>query len=158
MRWWQRQDAVAGWVFIGVALGFGLAAADYPLGSNAAPGPGRIPLGLCTALAVIGLMLLLRSAKAATPALRVLPIALRPMACVLAAILLFALLLEPLGLLLTVPLVTACVSLADGRLRPLEWLLTAIGIALGCWLLFVWGLGLPLPVWPAQAPWASAAA
>lgn len=72
----------------------------------------------------------------------------RPLFWVLAGVGLFALLLEGLGLVIA----SLALMLAARRAEPgLSWhgaLLAWLLLLLVCLAIFVWGLGIPLPVWP----------
>ena len=60
----------------------------------------------------------------------------------------FGLSIERLGLVVSIALLTGIGALAARGLRPLETALTALALALLSWAVFIFGLGLPLPVWP----------
>jgi hypothetical protein len=78
------------------------------------------------------------------------PSAARPF-LVLLAVVIFALSLERAGLVLSTVLLTASAALAGRDLRKHEFatlavILTAVSVAV-----FLWGLGLPLRLWPVLA-------
>lgn len=72
----------------------------------------------------------------------------RPLFWVLASVALFAVLLEPLGLALATFMLMFCARQADPDMRWLAMLGLWLGLLLLCVVLFVWGLGTPLPLWP----------
>jgi Tripartite tricarboxylate transporter TctB family len=147
----RHRDFIAGLVFAGLGLAFAFGATHYAFGSSARPGPGLIPFALGLMLAGLGAFLagdVLLKPGAARAGDSALPIAWRPFLVVMAAIALFGLLLERAGLLLTLPAVIATVSLAAAEVRWREVALSAVVLTAGCWLLFIQGLGLLLPVWP----------
>ncbi|HTS52208.1 MAG TPA: tripartite tricarboxylate transporter TctB family protein [Burkholderiales bacterium] len=121
-------------------------ARDYPLGSAVRMGPGYFPSVLGALLAGLGLVIVGRSLALEGP--KVTGFALRSLILVLAAVLAFGLLLEPVGLVVaTVALVViGCLAGTEFRWRDVAILcVILIALALG---LFVYGLGLPLKVWP----------
>lgn len=72
----------------------------------------------------------------------------RPLIWVTAAVLAFAGTVETLGLVPAVLILVGLGNLAGQPLRPVPLLLLGGALAAGCVALFVWGLGLPLRVWP----------
>ena len=123
-------------------------AADYSIGSAAMMGPGYFPFALGALLAALGVTLLLRSvfwAKGvqAGPALH-----LKPLILVLSSVVLFGLILRPLGLLVSTTLLVVVSSMASHEFRWKEALLNAavlIGVVL---VVFVYLLEFQVPVWP----------
>lgn len=109
-------------------------------------GPGFFPTVLGGILAALGLSLtipaLFRSG-APLPGL-----GLRPLPTILVAIVVFALLLQPLGFVAAAVVLVLISGLADPELRPIEsvglaLLLTAFSVGI-----FAMLLGLPLNLWP----------
>ncbi|WP_282184588.1 tripartite tricarboxylate transporter TctB family protein [Azospirillum brasilense] len=72
----------------------------------------------------------------------------RPLLGVTAAVLAFAGAVETLGLVPAVLILVGLGNLAGQPLRPVPLALLGGVLAVGCVALFVWGLGLPLRVWP----------
>ena len=52
------------------------------------------------------------------------------------------------GMAITLPLLIAVASLASGEFRLKEVLINAAVLTLGCWLVFIKGLNLTIPLWP----------
>lgn len=118
----------------------------YRFGTPARMGPGFFPTVLGGILAALGLSLtipaLFRSG-APLPGL-----GLRPLPTILVAIVVFALLLQPLGFVAAAVVLVLISGLADPELRPIEsvglaLLLTAFSVGI-----FAMLLGLPLNLWP----------
>ena len=127
------KDFLTGIMFIlfgAAAMAF---ATEYPIGSAAKMGPGYFPFVLGGVLGVLGLVVLARSLLWATgshgwPTLRLLPVTL-----VLSSVVLFGLLLRPLGLVgATLVLVLIC-SRASSEFRWKEAVLNAGVLTLSCW-------------------------
>jgi hypothetical protein len=117
----------------------------YPAGDLRRMGPGWVPAALGWSLIVLGGILASAGLLKRTP--EALPESdPRPLVCLLLGVAAFALLLERAGLIVAI---FACVGLARlaGRpYRPVETLaLAAFLAALGA-AIFVWGLGLPIPL------------
>ena len=109
-------------------------------------GPGFFPIILGGILVALGLSLTIPALiRAGEPLSRV---HLRPLLTILAAIVVFALVLQPLGFVLAAIVLVLITGLADPELRPVEsgglaLLLTAFSV-----VIFVMMLGLPLNLWP----------
>ena len=71
-----------------------------------------------------------------------------PLLVIVAAIVVFGLSLERLGLLITVPLLIVISSLAGGEFGWKGVAANAAVLTFGAWGIFVWGLKLTLPLWP----------
>jgi hypothetical protein len=149
MKLTRQKDFWAALIFIGTGMGFALGSTQYGFGSSARPGPGYFPFGLGLLLAATGLVVLFRAATAAAPVDEpVGPFAWRPLVCILGSAALFGLLLPRAGLVITLPLLIAVASMAGGRPRWKHALISAAVLTAGAWLVFSWGLGLALPIWP----------
>lgn len=112
----------------------------YQVGSLTAMGPGFLPVLLGVVLLALAVLLLLREA-----ALPLLPPPLRPLVCVTAGMLAWALLAERLGFFAAALAQILLTSLAlPQQERRLE-LIVAVVLSIGAYLLFVRVLGLPLP-------------
>lgn len=131
--------------------GFGLfaaiyAAMSYKLGTAVRMGPGYFPTWVGGLVALLGLVVMLRSLTLEGPALP--RMRLRPVIFVLGGSLAFGYLLKPLGMV-AATIVLVIVSAAGGHeFRWREVLLLAVGLAAFAVGVFVYGLGLPFPLWP----------
>jgi hypothetical protein len=72
----------------------------------------------------------------------------RPRSSVVVAIAVFGAMLEPLGMLLTVPVLIFISSLAGDEFHWKGVTIAAIVLTIGSWAIFVWGLKLTIPVLP----------
>ncbi|MFN3273277.1 MAG: tripartite tricarboxylate transporter TctB family protein [Paracoccus sp. (in: a-proteobacteria)] len=129
---------------LGLAVA-GYAALHYDLGSLRRMGPGFFPVGLGLALAGLGTAI-------AIPAFGR-PGQSRPFAWpetigIVAALLVFGLLLNPAGLVATTAL-TVLISSAVAPRRGILWrLVLTVAVTALVWLLFIAGLNMSVPVWP----------
>lgn len=143
----RGKDALAGLFYLTTGAAFAWASARYPLGSVVRIGPGFFPMMLAILLMLVGAAVVLRSfVRDSAP---VGTVAWRGLVCVVAAVLLFAGLAEAAGL----GIATFAASLVGSAGSPaFRWhrsLLLALGLAIGCVVVFVVLLGLPLPALPA---------
>ena len=123
-----------------------LVARRLPAGTAARMGPGYLPMALGAIVVMFGLVVASRPLWAITRF--VAPLALRPLLLVTGAVLVFGLLLRPLGLVLATLGLVVIARLGDRESRALETALLAMLLAAVATALFVHGLRLPLPVWP----------
>jgi hypothetical protein len=142
----SQSDFWCGVIFVAIGVGFVVLAQDYRLGTAARMGPGYFPTLLGGLLAVMGLTL-------AVPALlrdgeRFPRLHLRPLAAILAGIVVFAVMFQPLGFMIALLALIVVGSLADPDLRPLEIAGLAIFLVIFAVVVFVLVLGLPFDLWP----------
>ena len=146
MRIRSPKDFWAGLIFIAIGGGFVLLAHQYRLGDMHRMGPAMFPTLVGALLAVLGAIIALRSfAFEGEPVPR---FYLRPIGVSLLGIVLFGVALQWLGLITAVAVLVLVGAYAARDVRPLENLaLAAVMIAFSV-AVFVWLLGLPLPLWP----------
>lgn len=149
MRIANQRDFLAGAMFLAVGAGFAVAAAAYPFGDSAEPGPGYFPFGLGILLAALGLFEMAKAARlqgeddgqlGRSP--------LKPLATIVVAVVVFGFTLPALGLFLALPLLVVMTAFAGQEFRWHEAVTVATLLTAGSWLIFVKGLQLTLPLWP----------
>lgn len=140
------KDFWAGLMFMAFGIGFLLIARNYAMGTAVRMGPAYFPTMLGGLLALIGLVIFVQSF--ALDGERIPRIRLRPMFFILLAIILFGILLRPIGLILATAIVVFVGAFGghDFKLRDVTFLY--IGLAIFAVVVFVKGLGLPIPVCP----------
>lgn len=140
------RDFCAGLLFIATgALGAALAT-DYAFGSALRMGPGYFPTLASWGTIGLGAIVALRAlAREGPPLTRV---GWRPLICVLAAISAFGLLIVPAGLVVAIIAAALIGGLATPDMGPVERVALAFGLAGFCVAVFVYGLGLPIELWP----------
>ena len=117
----------------------------YDIGELNRMGPGYFPVALGTLLALLGLLIAIPAWFRQGEAIRV---EWRTVALVAASIGIFALTLKTLGLVLATVLAVLASSMADREIRWRGRAMVAVGVALVTYLVFSFGLGMILPVWP----------
>ena len=135
-------------MFIAFAATALLAARGYSLGAAGKMGPGYFPVMLGSVLALIGLILVVRSFVIDGDAIT--RIQILPLGIIAAAVVAFAVLLQPIGLVLSLALVTVVSAFASRESKPLEVAALTCVLAAFAAGVFVYGLRLPLPLWPAM--------
>lgn len=142
------KDFWAGVLFFAVGVGATaiVLVSDYELGSARKMGPGYFPIWIAGGLIATGLLLAAKSMVTSGPPLR--NWALKPLILISLAILLFAVLVNVAGLLPAIFLLVLMSTLASVRFH-VKWALPlAAGLAVVSVLVFVKGLGLPVPIMP----------
>jgi len=142
-----RKDVLAGFMFVGIAaLGLFLSR-NYPIGTSLRMGTGYVPRLLCWILLGLGAVVLIRGLRAGE-AMGGPPLRWRPFLLVPGSLLAFALTIHEFGLIVATLLLIGIGSLAGRELRPLEVVIAALVLVTMTYVIFVWGLGLPIQVWP----------
>ncbi|HEX2352876.1 MAG: tripartite tricarboxylate transporter TctB family protein [Hyphomicrobiales bacterium] len=146
MRMRSPKDFWAGLIFIAIGGGFILLAQQYRLGDMHRMGPAMFPTLVGALLAALGLIIALRSfALDGAPVPR---FEARPIGVSILAIVLFGIALQWLGLIAAVAVLVLVGAYAARDVRPLENLALAAALVAFSVGVFVWLLGLPLPLWP----------
>lgn len=150
MKIQNRRDFWSGLIFIGVGTSFAAGALTYSFGTSARPGPGYFPFGLGLLLAFLGLLITIKAVVTVTPdGEPVGRIAWRPLLVVPGSLALFAFLLPHVGMLVSLPILVVTATCAGDEFQLGETLAYAAAMTLGCWLIFIEGLGLAIPLLPA---------
>ena len=151
---WQvlkRKNVLAGLLFIAVAaLGLWISR-NYPVGTALRMGTGYVPRLLCWILLLLGGCVLLQGLRETQAQDNSEPGAVsawRPVLFVTASLVLFGLTIERLGLVIAIASMIGIGAIAARGLRPLETLLAALALVALSWAVFIFGLGLTIPVWP----------
>lgn len=140
----NTKDFWAGVIYLVVGLGALIIARDYGMGTATRMGPGYFPIVLGALLALIGSAAVLRSFFAKPE--RVGTFALKGMLVVFVATVLFAVLLRGGGFIVALSVLVVAGSYASVKFRW-GWALTlAAGLVTFCVIVFVYALGVPLPL------------
>ena len=164
----SERDFWSGLMFVVVGVVFAVGATNYSMGPacaandpcaanlwarlsqlSAHPGAGYFPLGLSLLLALLGAVVLFKALTIESEGGdRIGAFAWRPLLVIVVAIAVFGVMLEPIGLALTVPVLIFISSLAGDEFHWKGVLANAVVLTIGSWFIFVWGLKLTIPMWP----------
>jgi putative tricarboxylic transport membrane protein len=156
LRMLRRKSVLSGLLFVVVAVTGLWASRNYPVGTALRMSTGYVPRLLCWLLMGLGLLVLVQGllehdppepARERTSEDGVIA-QLRPVVVVTLSLIAFALALESLGLVLSIFVLVAIASFASRELKWWETFAAAAGLSVLTWAIFVFGLGLPIPVWP----------
>jgi hypothetical protein len=145
----SQRDFWSGLMFIVAGIVFAVGATNYSMGSSARPGPGYFPLILSVIMAILGAVVLFKALTIESPGGDLVGhIAWKPLIVIVVAITVFGLLLERLGMVVTIPILIVLSSLAGEEFRWRGVLLSAVVLTFFSWVVFVVGLKLTIPLWP----------
>lgn len=140
-----EKDFQTGLIYVGLGALFMWFGQDYRMGTGARMGPGYFPIVLSGILIVLGLISIGRSFLVEGE--KVGAIAWKPMGLTMAACIAFAVLLKPLGLIFS--LAALClISFRASQFFKIDRVavIGLLGLIVFCVLVFVKGLGVPLPI------------
>jgi hypothetical protein len=159
MRITRPKDLFSGLIFLGAGLAFAIGARNYDIGSARQMGPGYFPLVLGGLVALVGAILCGRSIALSTPEAPIGRWALRPLACVIGANALFAMMLAgmpawgipALGFIPSVMVLVLVAGLGSDAFTLRTFLPLAAGLAVATYVVFVRLLGMQFDALPALA-------
>lgn len=144
----NTKDFWTGIIYITVGIGALIIAGDYDLGTARKMGPAYFPSLLSGLLIFIGLISLVRSfLQRGTP---ISGLTYKGIILVILATVIFGLLVRGAGLIVALPALIIISAYASDQYRWGTSLALAAGLTLFCILVFVKGLGVPLPI---IGPW-----
>jgi hypothetical protein len=142
------KDFWSGVLFILIGIAAIIVGSKYNLGTAARMGPGYFPRILGGLLIVLGLILSVRAfwlAGEPFPRWK-----LRPTLVVLGSVVLFGAIVQTIGVAISTVVLIMTASAASHEFRPREALIAGVCLAALAVGVFVIGLKLQLPVWPAM--------
>ncbi len=140
------KDLVAGLMFIAVGILAIVISSNYTLGTAARMGPGYFPRILGILMIVLGGIIALRSLRVAGPPLP--GWKWRPVLVVLGSVIIFGLVVNWLGLVVSTVLLILMSSAASTEFRPKEAAISGVLLAALAVGVFVIGLKLQIGIWP----------
>lgn len=145
----NSKDLWAGVMFLLIGIGAIVVARNYPFGGAANMGPGYFPMLLGGLLVLLGAIMALRCLRFAHDREAIPAFRFRPQFIILGSIVLFGVLLQPLGMVLCSMLLVVLSSFASHEFHWREAIVSALLLTVFTALVFVWGLRMPIPLWPA---------
>lgn len=139
------QDFGAAILFLAIGVAGVYFARDLTFGGAARMGPGYFPTLLSYGIALIGIIVGLKSLAIEGPPIE--PVKLRPLVFVLVAVLAFGFLIEQIGLAITAAGLAIFAAYARRDVNFKETILLAVGLSLFAVAVFGYALGQPLPIW-----------
>ncbi len=138
------RDFWAGLIYLGIGLGAFFIAQDYEMGTAVRMGPGYFPRVVSALLALVGVISLTRGFL--RPGEAIGRLAWREALLVAGATTVFGLLVRGAGLALSLFVLVLISAWASRQFRLRATVLLAVGLAVFSVLVFIKGLGIPLPL------------
>ena len=148
MRIRSPRDFWSGLIFIAIALGFMVLARPYGMGNMHRMGPALFPIIIGTILAGLGLLIAGRAFVIDGPPVP--RFVARPILISLLAMVLFGIALQWLGLIAAIAVLVFIGSFASPESRLLPTAALAVALIVFSVGVFVFLLGLPIPLWPGE--------
>lgn len=145
MRIRAEKDFWAGLLYVALAAAFLWFGRDYKMGAASRMGPGYFPLTLGWILMGFGVVSIVRSMV--TDGSPVGGIAWKKLAVITAGVIAFGALIGPAGLVFALPALVIISALSSEQSEyDIKALLVLIGLTIFCIVVFVKGLGVPMPI------------
>lgn len=149
MRIRNEKDFWSGVMFIAFGLFFALFAQKYDFGTAQRMGPAYFPTVLGGILVLLGVVIAITGLGREDADGKIEKFHFAEAGWVLGSVVVYGLLLRPAGALLSIVALVAISSMGSHEFRWKEVILLAIAMAVVTWAVFIWGLGVTIPVWPA---------
>lgn len=145
----NNQDFWSGLMFIVIGVAFALFSTSYDMGTPARMGPGYFPFWLGVVLALLGGIVTINSLRGEEAEdHHVGKFDFDILALIVGSIVVFGVMLDNLGLYISLVLLVIFSSLASHEFSLKIAIGNAIFLVIFTWLAFVKGLGLIFPLWP----------
>jgi hypothetical protein len=145
----NQKNFWSGVMFFAFGLGFALLARRYDMGTAQRMGPGYFPTVLGALLALLGLGLALAGLAREGHDGRIERFHFGPIAWIVGAIVAFGALLRPAGLVVALVALVVISMLGSHEFRWKEAVAVSVVMGAIVYLVFIYGLKLTIPVWPA---------
>ncbi|WGF86711.1 tripartite tricarboxylate transporter TctB family protein [Marinivivus vitaminiproducens] len=146
----RKSDVISGLIFVAFGAAFAGTALTYDLGRAIRMGPGYMPLVLGTVLVLLGLAILVVGLRHAPDTGEPAPVPWRGMVLVVVTLLFFGYCIRALGFAPTVLAGAFATAMASQRNTIASALVVALGVTALCIAIFIYGLGVPIPL---VGPW-----
>lgn len=146
----SQKDFWSGLMFMAVGVAFAWGSTSYSFGSSARPGPGYFPFGLSILMALLGAFLFFEALTIETDdGERIGPWAWKPLIMITATVAIFGWMLPHMGMVAALPILVIVAAMAGDEFHWGEVLFNSVVLTIGSWAIFIWGLKLTIPLWPA---------
>jgi len=144
----NQKDFWAGIMFVIFGAFFAILGWQYKIGTAAKMGPGYFPTVLGMIVILLGMVISVGSLTTKETDKKAIKFGWPSLFFILGSVVLFGLLLRPLGLILSLFILIAISSYASKKFSWNSMLLNATVLILMCLAIFVWALGLQLSLRP----------
>ena len=145
----HEKDFWSGVMFIACGLFFALFAQKYDFGTSQRMGPAYFPTVLGCLLALLGVIIAMKGLARTEKGSQVDRFNFKEIGWVLGSVALFGILLVPAGAMISIFVLVFVSMMGSHEFHWKEVIILAIAMAILVYLVFIWGLGLTIPIWPA---------
>jgi hypothetical protein len=145
----NQQDVAAGLIYVVAGAGFSLGALNYKIGEAARMGPGWFPFWVGILLVAVGFATAAGGMRAGAAEGKVKRPELRSLAWILGSVVLFGLLLQPAGLVISLAALVIVSSMGSHEFSWKGTLLNTVVLVVFSVGAFIKGINLQIPLWPA---------
>jgi hypothetical protein len=148
MRIKSGQDFATGLLLAAIGIAAFWIGADYPMGTAQRPGTGVLPRILAWCLIGTGGLLLIKSIYSAGARVGSWPW--RPLVAVTLGTVVFGLMIDNYGLVLSMIVAMTICALGTTETRWFEFIVFTLLMMVASWVMFIWLLGMPIKTWPSN--------
>lgn len=145
MKLRSQEDFWAGMMFIAFGVVAIVIARDYPFGSAMRMGPGYFPTLIGGGLILLGALVALSGFRHHGEGIGSFPW--RAIVMMSVAFAVFAWGIDNLGFIPALAVLIVLSALSTRHSKWVEVAIEAVVMIVGCWAVFIYGLGLPFPLW-----------
>jgi Tripartite tricarboxylate transporter TctB family len=145
MKITSQEDFWAGLMFVGFGVLALIVSRDYPMGSAMRMGPGYFPAIIGGALIGLGGLIAALGFRNTGEGIGTFPW--RAIVLLSVGFALFAWGMDTLGFIPSLAILIILSSLSSRQYRWVEIAIETFVLIVGCWAVFIYGLGLPFPLW-----------
>ena len=145
----NHKDFASGSFYAVVGVGFSYVSTGYTMGTAAKMGPGYFPFWLGIILTLLGLMVIAGSMSSRAEPDKLDRWDIKTLLWILGSVVMFGLLLYPLGLIISLPILVIVSSMASHEFNFKWAAVNALVLTVMSYAAFVYGLNLQFPLWPA---------
>ncbi len=144
----NQEDFFAGLMFMAFGALFLVVGSGYPRGDAGNMGPGYVPVALGAIVIVLGAAIAAAACRKGSAVRKLGRIDWLLVLLIPGSVILFGVLLPYLGLVLSLLVVIGLSSFASHEFSWWTMLANAAALVTISWVIFIWALRLPFPVWP----------
>jgi hypothetical protein len=145
----NEKDFWSGVMFVAFGLFFALFAQNYAFGTAQRMGPAYFPTVLGALLAILGVIITLTGLAREDKDGKIDKFNFREIGWVMGSVVLFGVLLIPAGAMVAILVLVFVSMMGSHEFHWKEALILGIAMAIMVYVVFIWGLGVTIPIWPA---------
>lgn len=145
----DQKNFWSGVMFVTFGAFFVAFAQNYDMGTAARMGPAYFPTVLGALMFLLGVFITISGLATEHPDGKIQPFNFKALGYVLGSVVAFGLLLRPAGMLVALFVLIVVSSLGSHEFKLRDVLLLTVGLSLMVLAVFIYGLQMTIPIWPA---------